>query len=153
MIRGSLALRENGWLRMSSQGNVKGYSDRETVKLDFDDITLIEVRKWARKTCYWFDLQGFMVLESSKNCYHVVFDRSVDWIENVSIMAWTVLQSQNQGLNKWFVMQCIKKCSTLRISSKGRKPAPRIVHRRGSQSHEVSNYLNARNLSRDWEEN
>jgi len=38
--------------------------------------------------------------------------------ENVGIMAWVCLLSQNQDLTKWFIMQCIKEASTLRISPK-----------------------------------
>ncbi|MEX2739273.1 MAG: hypothetical protein Q6356_009430, partial [Candidatus Wukongarchaeota archaeon] len=42
---------------------------------------------------------------------------------------------------KWLLMQCIKQSSTLRISSKGEKPSPRIVFRSGKQDQQISNYL------------
>jgi len=33
-------------------------------------------------------------------------------------MAWVSLLSQNKNLQKWFIMQCIKEGSTLRVSAK-----------------------------------
>ena len=65
-----------------------------------------------------FDLGGFLLLESSPGSYHVVFDRSVDWSENMRIVAWVALLSKKEKLRRWFLMQCIKQKPTLRISEK-----------------------------------
>lgn len=51
---------------------VLGFSDRETVKLDFDNTPFKNVRYWAVRAYNWFHLEGFWILRSSKNSYHVV---------------------------------------------------------------------------------
>ena len=120
---------------------VLGYTDTETVKLDFDDTSFKEVKYWASRTMKRFKLEGFVILKSSKNSYHVLFNREVSWPENVRIVAWVSLLSHNMMLQKWFVMQCIKKGSTLRVSPKRNKPSPRIVYRYGKQDGEIKNFL------------
>jgi len=94
-----------------------------------------------------------MILKSSRSCYHVVFDREVSWDFNVKIMAWVSLLSHNRLLEKWFVMQCIKGCSTLRVSPKyskhGSKPSPRIVFRYGKENDQIECFLRFRVLVKD----
>jgi len=126
---------------MSSPNIILGYTDKETVKLDFDNATFKTVKYWATRACNWFDLEGFLILKSSKNNYHVIFNRSVSWYENLHIVAWVALESRNKGLHDWLVMQCIKEASTLRISSKNNKSAPRIVYRYGLDNKEIWYYL------------
>jgi hypothetical protein len=128
-----------------------GFSDCETVKLDFDDIRFRTVRYWASRAMKWFRLKGFLILKSSKNRYHVVFDREVSWSENIRIVAWVVLQSHSGSLCKWFLMQCIKGCSTLRVSSKCEKPSPRIVYRFGKQSSARARQLIKKICGKTWE--
>jgi hypothetical protein len=123
-----------------------GYSDTETVMLDLDHMTFNSVKYWAVKTMRWFKLEGFIILKSSKNCYHVVFNRKVSWTENMHIVAWVSLLSHCKGLVNWFLMQCIKESSTLRVSPKGEKPSPRIVHRYGRQNGGIHNFLHHRKL-------
>ena len=94
----------------------------------------------------WFKLKGFVILKSSKKCYHVVFDRRVSWSENMRVVAWVVLLSHSKDLARWFLMQCIKRCSTLRVSSKRDKPPPRIVFRHGRQGQNVKDFLKYRRI-------
>jgi hypothetical protein len=70
----------------------------------------------------------------------------VSWRKNVKIMAWVSLLSQNKDLQKWFLMQCIKEGSTLRVSKKGEKPEPRLVYRYGSQTGQIAEFLAYRKL-------
>jgi hypothetical protein len=48
----------------------------------------------------WFKLEGFIILKSSENNYHVVFNRRVSWPENMKIVAWVSLLSHNGMLEK-----------------------------------------------------
>jgi len=123
---------------------VLGYTDVETVKLDFDNTCFRTVKYWAFRTMRWFRLGGFVILKSSKNCYHVVFNRRVSWSENMKIVAWVSLQSRVVKLEKWFLMQCIKEESTLRVSAKREKPSPRIVFCYGEQDGEIEEFLGCR---------
>jgi len=38
-------------------------------------------------------------------------------------------------------MQCIKESSTLRVSSKQRKPSPRIVYLKGEQDRKIADFI------------
>lgn len=125
---------------------ILGYSDNETVKLDFDETPFKVVKYWALKTMNWFKLGGFVILKSSENCYHIVFNRKVSWSENMKIVAWASLLSHHENLKKWFLMQCIKQLSTLRVSSKRMKPSPRIMYRYSNQSKQVQNFLTYRHM-------
>lgn len=131
---------------MSSPKFILGFSDEETVKLDFDQMPLSKVKFWASKALKHFKLRGFIILKSSENCYHVIFDRTVSWAENMSVVAWVALLSHNRGLMRYLLMQCIKKCSTLRVSSKKGKPSPRVVYRFGNQSENIKEFLKNRKL-------
>jgi hypothetical protein len=125
---------------------ILGVTDSESVKLDFDNTRFKTVKYWAFRTMKWFKLKGFIILKSSKNSYHVVFDKKVSWKENVKIMAWVCLLSQHKALTKWFLMQCIKEGSTLRVSEKKEKPQPRIVYRYGSQNNQIAEFLAYRKI-------
>ncbi len=89
-------------------------------------------------------------MESSLNSYHIVFDRTVDWSENVRIIAWVTLYLKKKSLDNWFKMQCIKKKPTLRVSKKHElkriKLPPTIVFSEGSKDNEIADYLTLRNL-------
>jgi hypothetical protein len=137
---------------------ILGYSDTSTVKLDFDNASFKTALFWAlkilrlfrsRKTDKWrpqnrINLEGFLLVKSSKNHYHIIYNKSVSWLENSNAMAWACLLTHKIELMKWFIMQIIKGSSTLRIGKKGDKPSPRIVFRYGKQDCEIKNYLNIR---------
>jgi hypothetical protein len=74
----------------------------------------------------------------------MVFDRGVSWSKNMGIVAWVAVCSRNSKLKDWLAMQCIKGSSTLRISSKDKKPAPKVVFRFGKQDRQVKKFLETR---------
>ena len=108
--------------------------------------------------CFWFKLEGFIILRSStkkylvkrkanvlhrflKCSYHVIFNRPVRWDLNVRIMNWVALESKNIGLQNYARMQCIKRTSTVRISGKVNKPIPKIVFRYGKLTGRSRSFL------------
>jgi hypothetical protein len=139
-------LKVHGLTEKSKAKPFLGFSDTETVMLDFDDTTSKTVKYLASRAVKWFKLGGYMILKSSKGCYHAVFNRPVSWSENMRIVAWVALQSHNKGLQKWFIMQCIKQSSTLRVSNKLGKPSPRVVFRFGRQDLQINNFIRNRHL-------
>jgi hypothetical protein len=136
----------NGLKKKSDTKFVLGYTDTETVKLDFDNTSFRDVKYWAFRAMKWFRLKGFIILESSENHYHVVFNRKVSWSENMHRVAWVSLLSHNPMLEKWFLMQAIKEGSTLRVSPKTDKPGPKIVFRYGKQDKQIREFLSYRKL-------
>jgi hypothetical protein len=141
-----MGLKADGLTATSTPKPLLGYTDTETVKLDFDDTPFKIVKYWALRIVKWFQLGGFVILKSSTNCYHVVFNRKVSWSENMKIVAWASLLSHNRGLVKYLQMQCIKESSTLRVSVKKNKPSPRIVFRWGKEDGEICTFLRYRKL-------
>lgn len=125
-----------------------GYTDPSIVMLDFDNMGLEEVRYWASRICKEHKLGGFLIIRSSKRNHHIVFNRAVSWDENVSIVASLCLELKHENLTKWFLLQCIKKEPTLRISVKGRKPSPKIVYRYGKGDGQIKEYLRYRKYGR-----
>ena len=123
-----------------------GMTEDEAVMLDFDNVSFNTTKYWASKAMKFHKLGGFIILKSSKDCYHVVFDRSVSWSENMRIVAWVSLLSHNKGTQRYHLMQCIKQSSTLRISNKNQKPSPRIVYRNGKQDNQIRSFLEYRKL-------
>ena len=121
-----------------------GFTDTETVKLDLDETSFKDVKCLAEKTEEQFNLKGVLILRSCKDNYHVVFDRDVCWSENVSIMAYAILTSGKPKLRKWFLLQCRREASTLRVGSKRDKPPPRIVFRNGDSSSRIRVFLKFR---------
>ena len=123
-----------------------GLSDDEAVMLDFDNASFETARYWAFRAMRFHKLEGFIILKSSEKCYHVVFNRSVDWSENMRVVAWVALLSSNKGLQKYQLMQCIKQSSTLRISCKEHKRSPRIIYRYGKQDEQIESFLEYRRM-------
>ncbi|MCJ7761544.1 hypothetical protein MUP59_10475 [Candidatus Bathyarchaeota archaeon] len=132
--------------KKSSHDFILGYTDTETVKLDFDNMGFQEVLRWAKRTSKRFKLGGFVILRSSENHFHVIFNRTVDWTRNVSVMAWACLMIRCKCMIKWFIMQCIKEGSTLRVSPKKEKPIPRVICRYGDQDQEIKNFMHYREV-------
>ena len=132
--------------KKSSPKPVLGYTDTETVKLDLDNMPFKSVKYWASRTSRWFRLRGFIVLKSSNNRCHVVFDRKVSWSLNVKIMGWACLLTKHKGLTGWFILQCIKQGSTLRISPKKDKPRPRLVYHYGKEDGQIRSFREYRHM-------
>ena len=130
-----------GLTRKSNRKPILGYSDRTTVKLDFDSEQFRKVKHWAERAMKHFRLSGYIILKSSRDHYHVLFNKTVSWEDDTKIMAWVAVLSRNAGLRKWVLMQLIKGASTLRVSCKGDKASPRIVHRKGLQNNEINSFL------------
>ena len=132
--------------KKSSRKPILGYTDRATVKLDFDGEQFRKVKYWADRAMRHFRLRGYVILKSSRDHYHVVFNKTVSWEKNCRVMAWVAVLSKNVGLRKWVLMQFIKDASTLRISSKADKTSPRIVFSEGKQDREIATFKRWRRL-------
>jgi len=125
---------------------ILGSTDSVTCKLDLDDVSFKSAKYWANKAMERFGLGGYIILKSSKKHYHVVFDRYVSLEDNLSVIGWVAILSKSVPLLRYLAMQCIKKCSTLRVAPKGDKPSSRIVFRFGCQDHAVKDFLRHRRL-------
>ncbi|MEM2465641.1 MAG: hypothetical protein QXL85_08585 [Candidatus Bathyarchaeia archaeon] len=129
---------------------VIGLSHKHIVMVDLDGMPLEKVKRLADLALKRFRLGGYVILESSPNNYHVVFDRPFRyWSETARVMAWIAIMSNNPNVKDWVLMQEIKEASTLRVSPKptnpeGYKPTPKIVYQYGSRNLGIKAYLKAR---------
>lgn len=135
--------------RVERGKGILAFTDRYTVKFDLDGVPFKTTLHYANRVNRWFRLEGFLILRSSKGNYHAVFNKPVTWEKNVLVMAWACfINSFNPALLRWFVMQCIKRSSTLRFGNKKEKPPPRIVYRDGLEDKRIAVYLRSRVLAR-----
>ena len=142
---------------------------KHTVKLDFDGFPLGEVKWLVYRANEWFNLDGFLILESStrtfrakhkksgkifyrfkKKSYHAVFNRRVSWVENTRIMAWVSMESHNEKLKDYALMQILKGSSTLRIGNKGKKPFPKPIFQFGNQDRQIAEFRDNRQFILDF---
>lgn len=127
-------------------GAILGITDRFTVMLDLDNIKFKDAKRLCILACVWYKLEGFVLLRSSRNHYHVIFNKPMkSWRKTVNIISRIAVKTKNPEVYKWVLMQIIKKASTLRISHKGNKPIPKIVYSYGKLDKQVKAFLSVRN--------
>ena len=126
-----------------------GYTDKVTLKLDLDETNFEITKQIADYMVVGYNLEGYIILKSSENNYHIIFDKTIDWETNCNLMARSVWKLKSDGLTRWFTLQIIKGSSTLRISNKGEKNPPKIIYKFGRQSGEIKNYLECCELFKD----
>lgn len=126
-----------------------GYTTSSGVLLDLDHTTLHQTKKLAHNLLYTFKLEGYYIIESSPECYHVVFNkRFTNFSKVTKIVAHACLWSKSRGLSGWLLFQLVKQSLTIRITSKGEKHPPKIMLTHGKtdgickEYHEIYNHFN-----------
>lgn len=115
-------------------GFITGFTTSNGLMLDLDRTTFQESKQIAE---YWnikFQLQQYLIIESSPFNYHVIFGfKTDDWGFICSMLgkiAWHYHfynHNSKPQLTNWILLQIIKGSQTLRISMKNKKPVPKIV--------------------------
>jgi len=142
---------------------VLGDWNNDIGKVDWDERFLIEVKRFSRLMNERYNLDGFIILQSSTTLhkvriesldriayeyktksFHTVFNRPVSYQELISILAWLCVFTKDNKLNTWFLLQLIKGTFTLRLGFKGKKKPPKIVYRYGNQDKQIAKYLSNR---------
>lgn len=109
-----------------------GYTSDHTAMLDLDGLNRNAVKDLAEKLLWRFKLQGYIILKSSCDGWHVIFDRRVSWKNALRVIfAAPPCRRRWHGHLSWAELQAIKGFATLRISGKGHKMSPRIMEYRG----------------------
>jgi hypothetical protein len=127
---------------------VYGFTTTHGLLLDLDNTTLAETRKIAKKYMERFKLQGYMILRSSENNYHVVFNRYLSWKKVLNYLfkiVWYYHYHQHgikPSLTYWAILQACKESETLRISRKENKAKPRIIETKGKNDKLIRDYKN-----------
>lgn len=121
---------------------IVGYTSDRTAMLDLDGVTRNEAIELADELLLRFKLRGYVILKSSCDGWHVVFDRRLSW-KNVLrvIFAAPPCRRRWNGHLSWAELQAIKGFATLRICRKGHKDSPRVFHGRGFGTNQVAEYF------------
>jgi len=121
---------------------IVGYTSDRTAMLDLDGLTRYQVIELAQKLLGRFKLKGYLILKSSIDGWHVVFDKRLSW-KNVLrvIFAAPPCRHRWHGHFSWAELQAIKGFATLRIGNKRRKRSPRVIDAYGSQDGQIAEYL------------
>lgn len=126
---------------------VYGFTTSHGLLLDLDNTTLDETRKIAKKYMERFKLEGYVILRSSQNNYHVVFNRYLSWKKVLSCLFKIVWfyhfhkHGSKPSLTFWAILQACKETETLRISMKERKAVPKVIQTKGKIDKLIKDYL------------
>lgn len=121
---------------------IVGYTSDHTAMLDLDGLSGNEVKELVDKLLARFKLRGYLILKSSLDGWHVVFDKRLSW-KNVLRVIFAVPPCRRRwhGHLSWAELQAIKGFATLRIGNKSHKRSPRMVDAYGSQDGQIAKYL------------
>jgi len=126
---------------------VMGFTTNKGLMLDLDNTSLRETRKIADKYFKRFKLEGYLIIRSSQNNYHIIFNRYLTWkktIENLFKIVWLYhyhKRGQKPNLTYWAILQACKGSATLRISTKKHKRVPSVVLFYGKTDKLINDYL------------
>jgi len=129
---------------------VYGFTTDKGLLLDLDNTSLAETRKIANKYMNRFKLEGYLILKSSQNNYHVVFNKYLTWkkaMEYLFKIVWYYHYYEHgskPSLTGWAILQACKKSMTLRISNKKHKPKPRYIEEFGKTDKLIDDYCKFR---------
>lgn len=117
-----------------------GFTTEKGVMLDLDNVNYQKTRNIADFLLKSEKLEGYIILKSSKNHYHVVFNKYTSWRRSLMIIL-SIFKCV-----EWGIWQTRKGYLTLRISKKNGKNKPKIVFQRGQNDKLIKDYLEIYNL-------
>lgn len=126
---------------------VYGFTTSHGLLLDLDHTTLKETIWIADKYLERFKLGGYLILRSSENNYHVVFNRYMTWKKVLGCLFKIVWyyhyhkHGAKPSLTFWAILQACKESETLRISTKKQKSKPKIIKRKGKTDKLIKDYI------------
>jgi len=119
---------------------IVGFTDQQTVKLDLDKKGIKDATWITHLLMERYNLEGYIILESSPNNHLAIFNEPVSWEDNTHIMGFAGWLIKTHDYDRWLTMQLIKRTSTVRVSPKGDKPAPTIVYEYGEADKMIAKY-------------
>lgn len=124
---------------------IVGYTSDRTAMLDLDGITRDAATELADNLRKRFKLGGYLLIKSSCDGWHVVFDRQVSWKNALRVIFAAPPCRRRWGRHlSWAELQAVKGFATLRIGKKGHKVSPRIFKTAGSSHGQIAEYLSCR---------
>jgi len=112
--------------------------------LDLDNITQAKTKQLAAYLCKRYKLEGYLIVKSSKNHYHLIFNRYLKWRKALQVSFQTI------KCVEWAIWQARKGEFTLRISCKNGKNKPQIIYKTGKQNKLIKDYLEVYELFKKY---
>ena len=123
-----------------------GFTTQNGVLLDLDNTSetsvirlcekFLEQRKW-RYIPEEIDLEGYLIVKSSENHYHAIFNRYLPYREALIIAS----SVRIGNLACWLLERAEHGEFTLRISTKNGKNKPEIIRKKGKTNKLIKEYL------------
>lgn len=117
------------------EGYCIGFTTEKGVLLDLDNMTRKKAEWTANTLMQKYELEGYLLVQSSSKSYHLIFNKYVSWktitrilFDRYECVRYAVMQMQNDHL-------------TLRISRKNGKNKPKILLMEGKTDKLIKDYL------------
>jgi len=137
--------RPHGKIVSSDMKNVCiGFTCQKGVMLDLDNITFRKTSNIAEYLLKSQKLEGYIIVKSSKNHYHIVFNKYTNWRKSLMIIL-SVFKCV-----EWGIWQTRKGYLTLRISKKKGNDKPKIMKQTGKTDKLIKDYLQVYKLFEEY---
>jgi len=133
-----------------------GFTTNKGLLLDLDKVSYSLALQIAENFNKKHHLKGYILNTTSKGNYNIIFNKplTTTQIHTIAGKVYFYLLSakgkktaDNFGL--WFILQCVKKAMTVRISPKLSKPEPRIIKMKGKLDQICKQYLETFDLYKE----
>jgi len=122
-----------------------GFTTSAGLIIDLDDMNLPKVTRIVDKLYQTHDLEGYLIIESSPNHYHVIFNKYLEW-NKITYILFNFVKNSVIG---WSINQMRRGDLTLRISTnKGHKPKILTVY--GETDKLIKEYHTMYELFKKW---
>ena len=121
-----------------------GFTTTKGLMLDIDHCRIHKVKNIAKTLMKVYKLEGYLIIKSSKDNYHIVFNKYLTWKKITKILF-------NQYICiRWAIWQMRKGELTLRISRKNGKNKPKIIITTGKTDKLINDYLTIYNQFEEY---
>jgi len=126
------------------KGYCVGFTTTKGLCLDLDNMNEFKVRKLSQYIFEKYKLEGYLIMKSSKNHYHVIFNKYISW-RKTGIIIFSLYSTV-----AWGIWQIRKGEITLRISEKNGKNKPEEIFRKGKTDNLIKDYLHIYNMFKEF---
>ena len=130
---------------------VIGYTTDRGLMLDLDNTTPKQAFEFADREYRYWNLKGYLIMQSSKHNHSVIFNRRMTWKKVLRILNSIALNNfDNRALVVWVLLQGLKGAITVRVSGKGlHNSKPKILCQFGETDKIIKEYLRAFKIYRN----
>ena len=122
-----------------------GFTTDKGLIIDLDQIKLEKVTRIAKKLNTQYNLNGYLIMESSPEHYHLIFNEYLNWKDITKIL----FNFNKNSVIGWAINQMRRGDLTLRIST-NRGSKPKIITQEGASDRLINDYLTIYDLFKEY---